>query len=363
MSLPSMNVIFKSAAVTAIRQSARGTVGLILKDTVPATNPIVMAAPGEVPTTLTAANQAAIKLAFLGNVYAPRKVVAYILGTPGTGETILDLYGEALQYFALNRVNYIASPTADTDSACSTIVTWVQAQRAGTNKVKAVLPNTTANDEGVINYAINANVSGATTYTAEAYTPRIAGLLAGTPSDQGATFAALPDLDSCTFMTKTELETAISAGKFVIFNDGEKIKVARAVNSLTTISAGKSTAWQKIKVIETMDMISEDLTLLVEDTYIGKYPNTYANKGLVLSAVGTYLAEIAAQGLVENVVVDLDAAKIKDYIITYKGVPVEEANAMDETELKKQYTDEKVFLVATMTVVDVMEDITLNITV
>ena len=54
---------------------------------------------------------------------------------------------------------------------------------------------------------------------------------------------------------------------------------------------------------------------------------------------------------------------IKDYIIENKGVTRDEAEAMDEAEIKKQYTDEKVFLAASATLVDVMEDITLDITV
>ena len=36
---------------------------------------------------------------------------------------------------------------------------------------------------------------------------------------------------------------------------------------------------------------------------------------------------------------------------------------MSEAEIKKQYTDEKVFLAASATLVDVMEDIDLNIAV
>lgn len=36
---------------------------------------------------------------------------------------------------------------------------------------------------------------------------------------------------------------------------------------------------------------------------------------------------------------------------------------MSEAEIKKQYTDEKVFLAASATLVDVMEDINLNIAV
>ena len=106
--------------------------------------------------------------------------------------------------------------------------------------------------------------------------------------------------------------------------------MGRGVNSLQTVSKGKGKPWKKIRVVESMDMIHDDLVLLAEDNYIGKYPNTYANKCLLISAINSYLAEMERNGIIEG---------------------------------KKQYTDEKVFLAASATLVDVMEDIDLNITV
>ena len=67
--------------------------------------------------------------------------------------------------------------------------------------------------------------------------------------------------------------------------------------------------------------------------------------------------------MIEDYTIGLDVDAIKDYIIENKGVTRDEAEAMDEAEIKKQYTDEKVFLSASATLVDVMEDITLDITV
>ena len=112
-----------------------------------------------------------------------------------------------------------------------------------------------------------------------------------------------------------------------------------------------------------MDMIHDDLVLLAEDNYIGKYPNTYANKCLLISAINSYLAEMERNGIIEGYTIDLNVDAIKEYIIKNKGVTRDEAEAMSEAEIKKQYTDEKVFLAASATLVDVMEDINLNITV
>lgn len=240
---------------------------------------------------------------------------------------------------------------------------WVKDQRDERNKVKAVLPETEADNEGIINYATASAKVGEKEYTAESFCSRIAGLLAGTSNKSSATYAILNDVTECEKKKKTELDAEIDAGKLVLYYDGEKVKVGRGVNSLQTVSKGKGNPWKKIRVVESMDMIHDDLVLLAEDNYIGKYPNTYANKCLLISAINSYLAEMERNGIIEGYTIDLDVDAIKEYIIKNKGVTRDEAEAMSEAEIKKQYTDEKVFLAASATLVDVMEDIDLNITV
>lgn len=357
MGLPVMNVVFRAAALNTIRRSDRGVVGMIVKDTaVPDTNPVIVYREKDIPDTLSADNQEQIKLALKGYVNAPSKIVVYVLAS--TSEN----YDLALEYFALKKVAWLCCPTVATDEMEDAVVEWVKDQRENRNKVKAVLPETLADCEGVVNFATTSIPVGEDTYTAEDYCSRIAGLLAGTPSKMGATYAVLDEVAA--FKTdKDAIDTAIDAGKFMLFYDGEKVKVARAVNSLSTVNEGKSEAWKKIKVVETMDMIHDDLVLLTEDNYIGKYVNTYDNKCLLLSAIKEYLKEIARAGLIEDYTVDLDVDAIRDYIVKNKGVSRDTAESMKDEEVKKQYTDEKVFLSASATIVDVMEDITLNITV
>ena len=68
-----------------------------------------------------------------------------------------------------------------------------------------------------------------------------------------ATYAALPELTEVTARSSTEQTTAIDAGKLILIHDGQKAKIARAVNSLTTIPTGGSEDWRKIKIVEGMD--------------------------------------------------------------------------------------------------------------
>lgn len=357
MGLPVMNIIFETAARDSVRRSQRGTVGMIVKDTIPTVNPVVIYKEKDIHTTLSEDTKEQVMLAMKGYVTKPSKIVVYVLAEEETD------YGEALDYFAIKKVNWLCCPSVETDELTDEVVEWVEKQRKERNKVKAVLPVSTANNEGIVNYATTSVTVGEKTYTSEEYCSRIAGLLAGTPKDQGSTYAVLEDVTECTAQTKQEADTAIDAGKFVLFYDGEKVKVARGVNSLTTTDETKNEAWKKIVVVETMDMMHDDLVLLVEDNYIGKYRNTFDNKCLLLSAVQAYFNEIAKSGLIESYSVGFDTEKIKEYIIENKGVSKETAESMSEEELKKQYTDEKVFMYAAVTIVDVMEDITLNIAV
>lgn len=356
MSLPVMTIIFASAAQEAVKRSERGVVGMILKDTAPETNPVIVYKEKDIPGELSADTKEQIRFALKGNVYNPSKIVAYILKADATD------YTEALNYFAVKKVNWLCCPTVASDAQTDAIKTWVTEQRKNRNKVKAVLPEITADNEGIINYATKNVVVGEKTYTAEDFCSRIAGLLAGTPAKQGATYSVLEEVAECEVLDGDALETADEKGKFILFYDGEKVKAGRAVNSLTTTSETKTDPWRKINVVETMDMMNDDLILLVEDNYIGKYRNTYNNKCLLLNAIKAYFTEIARAGLIEeDFIVDLDADMIRDYIIETNKVPRDIAEEMGDTELKKQYTDEKIFFRAVVTIVDIMEDIVLNI--
>ena len=105
------------------------------------------------------------------------------------------------------------------------------------------------------------------------------------------------------------------------------------------------------------------MVLLVVDNYIGKYPNTYSNKCLLISAINSYLKELERNGQIQDYEIGLDTEARKEYIIENKEVSRDAAEALSEEEIKKQYTDNKVFLKAYVTIVDVMEDINLEIAV
>ena len=357
MGLPAMNIVFVSAARDAVRRSDRGSVGMIIKDAaIPEGNPAIVYKEKDIPSTLSEENQNQIKLALMGYEKRPSKIVVYVLPTETKD------YSNALAYFAIKKVAWLCCPTVKTDNQTDAVATWVKEQRENKNKIKSVLPETDADCEGIVNFATESIPVGAKTYTSEQYCSRIAGLLAGTPMTMGATFAVLNEVSAIN-TNKEIIDKAIDAGKFMLFYDGEKVKVARAVNSLTTVKTTQSQPWKKIKVVETMDMINDDLTLLTEDNYIGKYTNTYSNKCLLLTAIRAYLQELQRVGVIEDYDIDFDVDSIRDYIVLHKGVTRDAAEEMKDEEVKRQYTDEKVFFAGKVTIADVMEDINLNIAI
>lgn len=85
-------------------------------------------------------------------------------------------------------------------------------------------------------------------------------------------------------------------------------------------------------------------------------------KCLLLSAIKTYMDEILVNGLIEDYSIEFDVEKIRKYVIENEKIKKEDAEAMSDEEMQKQYTDEKVYFKATVTISDVMEDIYLDIT-
>ncbi len=360
MGLPSVTVLFKEAAETTANRAEHGVVGLILKDTVPDTNPVVVSTQADIPGTLSADNQDQIRLALLG--YAEdqrtRKVEAYII--PKASESV-D-YTDALEFMLSSDVDFLAIPSIAEDNKTEEVVNWLKSEREENNlsTIQLVLPDTNSDYVGVINYATDSvtDINGKT-YTAEKYCARIAGLVASVPLNASATFCTLPELAACEHKKRSEVSAAIDAGKFIVFWDGEKVKVARGVNSLTSKTDGKSDVWKKIRVVKTMDLIEYDIRRMAEDNYIGKYENTYDNKTLLVTAINAYFEKMITEGALESGKCELDLDANRAWLKKNKYAVAD----MSDYEIKTALTGTEVYLKATVKIVEAMEDITVNIAI
>ncbi|PKM71517.1 MAG: phage tail sheath protein [Firmicutes bacterium HGW-Firmicutes-16] len=352
--LPNINISFTTAASTAVARSEKGIVAIILKDA--AANGVhILTSTSQIPAALGANNKAYIARAFMGYVNPPRKVIVYV--EPATAENLT----EGLAAFSAQVFDYLVGPPDITAAECEAVAAWIAAQRALGNVPKAVLPNSASNSEAIINFAAAGIMIGTAEFTAAEYCSRIAGLIAGTPFSISCTYAPLTEVADIDRLTKAEMDAAIDAGKLILYYDGEKTKVARGVNSLTTLTDAKSASFQKIKIIEAVDLINHDIRMISQDSYIGKYSNTYDNKCVLIAAIKDYF-----KGLENSDILKKDASTV--------GIDVEAQEAwlkaagtdtsdMTEAEIKAANTGSQVFLKATMSILDAIEDIALNITI
>ena len=354
MGMPSISITFTELASTAIKRGERGIIAMILKDAnVPAKNPVVCASNADIPASLTETNKEQIKLALMGYVNTPQRVIAYVLNNDA------DNYNDALDYFKTVKFDYLVAPTVETDGLTADIISYVKSERAEKKLIKAVLPNAVGDHEGIVNFATAKVYVNDKEYDTEEYCSRIAGIIAGTPISISCTYAPLTELSDCSRLPKAEMDSAVEAGKLIVWFDGEKVKLARGVNSLTTLTQEKNTQFQKIKVVDAMDMISNDVRMTCEDYYIGKYANTYDNKCLLLSAIGNYFDQLVADSVLQSYELGIDVEANRTYL-KGRGVNVD---TMTDDEIKTANTGSFVYLTAKLSILDAIEDIVLPIAI
>ncbi|RCX13261.1 tail sheath protein [Anaerobacterium chartisolvens] len=354
LGLPQILVTFKSKASSIITRGSRGIVALVLKDaSVSAVSVVEAGDASAIPATLSESNRDIAGKAFIGGAKPPKKLILVVIPDNSTD------YTGALSALETRRFDYLAVPGIDAAGA-AVVAGWVKDLRDEKDiKVKAVLPDTAADSEGIINFATGNIEVGAKTYSASMYTARIAGLLAGTPLNISATFWPLPEVTDIPRLTKSQYDEAIGVGKLVLYHDGEKVKIARAVNSLVTTTSDKGEDFKKIKMVDIMDMRHDDIKKTVEDSYIGKYPNSYDNKLLLVNAIKAYDEGMANDGLLDpafNNETGIDMQAQKEYL---EGIGVNTSDMSDQ-QIKEANTHDRVFLQSNIKILDAIEDFTLT---
>lgn len=347
MGLPIIDISFKQLAKSAVIRSQRGIVALILKDTTKAS--LTVFDEGDIPSSLTKENQGLIKDVLKGS---PNKIELFVLGT-GTN------ISEALTYFEGIEFNLMCMPSAETSDVTAIKAFIKKMNDIVKYKCDAILANDKADSEAIINYtAKNIVVNGESVTTAN-HTARMAGLIEGTPLHQSITFATLSDVDAIENLTKEQADTRINNGELILVREMGKVRVARGVNSLTTLTDVKGNAFQKIKLRKTLNLIHNDLRRVIVEKYIGKVPNNYDNKCILITEIKNYLDELATEQLIEKVnTVGIDLSAQKKWLKDNTSLDV---NAMTEQEIKEANTQSNVFIAIYLKVVDAMEDIVIAV--
>ena len=347
MGLPIIDISFKQLAKSAVIRSQRGIVALILKDTTKTS--LTVFDEGDIPSSLTEANQGLIKDVLKGS---PNKIELYVLGSEGE-------ISEALTYFEGVEFNLMCMPSAETSDVTAIKAFIKKMNDVVKYKCDAILANEEADSEAIINYAAKNIVVNGKSVTTANHTARMAGLIEGTPLHQSITFAALSDIDSIENLTKEQADTRIDNGELILVREMGKVRVARGVNSLTTLTDVKGNAFQKIKLRKTLNLIHNDLRRVIVEKYIGKVPNNYDNKCVLITEIKNYLDELATEQLIEKVnTVGIDLIAQKKWLKDNTNLDV---NVMSEQEIKEANTQSNVFIAISLKVVDAMEDILVSV--
>lgn len=349
MGMPEIVFTFETLAKTFVERSEKGVVALLLKDETEGDAVTKVTDITKVSTAFTADNLKHISAALDGGASAVLAVRVVMAEEDAKIEDTLSLIGR-------RKFDWLAYPEATTENTTA-IVTWIKAKRKDGKTYKAVVGNATAPDcEGIVNFCTSDVVStlyGEDKLTATAYSARIAGVLAGMSLDMGksATYYELTDVSSVT--ESADPDADVDAGKLIIVYDGEKFKLGRAVTSMTT---GEINDFKKIKHVEGADMLKRDIQEVFEDEYVGKVPNSYDNKMLLVAFRNGYLKDL--QGTVLDPDFDseceIDVETQKAYL-EEMGV---DTSAMKEIDILKANTDSAVFLTENIKLLDAMEDLT-----
>lgn len=351
--LPQVTLTFSAAVQTVANAITAGRLALVIRDT-GATALTVLRFTNETEALSALVwsddGQAAIKQAFLGH---PAQLIIVALPAAGVLSTAYARL-EALRFDVCTVVGMDATEAA-------AFVTWAKAAYDSKGKRALFVTGGDAapNHKAIIHFATENIVVGEDTYSSFDYLPRIAGALAGLQLYESATYLVLPEVDDCPHLTRAEADIAIIAGKMILYHDGEKVKIARGVTSLTS-DALEDQDFKKAKVIRILNQIESDIVPNIEDNYIGKVPNNYVSKSLLIAAINDYLVSLERLDVLiaGGNAVEIDVAKNRAYLKTV--YPEAQVDGMDDDTVRESYTGDHLYLRGTVRPADSLENVTID---
>ena len=399
---PQIIINFKTKSTTAITRSGRGIGVMILNDENASTDKVttyIITDETEIPSSgLSDKSIDLIKKALLG---IPAKLFVYVIppktqtvmvaddSPAGTDTTAVTTYtpvevestikqSDALKNASTLKFNYIAHPTGNMQDQ-EDLATWVKSQRRLKHRtIKGIVD---ADSYGVINLTtgnirvINSEYTDALiaaegiaeavpdsipqyiTYTATEYTARILGAACGISLDRSLTYYELNEVIDCD--TYDDVDEHIDNGELCLIDegDGNGVKIARGCNSLHTFTTDVGQDFRFIKIIEIIDLITDDIREVFRSDYLGKVLNDYDHKMLFIAAVLVYFEELKGNLLDSSATaintVDIDEAENKNYA-KLKG---RDTSEMSIQQIREFNTGTNVFLDGDITPVNAMEDL------
>ena len=251
------------------------------------------------PENATAADKKLANLALLG----AKTVLLYKLPPNHTDDHVEAMLAKLKTEDANVIVYPYLKSTTSASTAQQTIANWVKAMQEEEGKnITAVLTNYVADSQYVINNVQGITLSDGSTLTAAETGAWIGGVTAGakiTESNTARKFVGA--IDVTPRMTKTEMETAIKAGKLILTVDkSQNVTVVADVNSLTSTTQTLGDIMKQNRSVRTACGIREDIGTVWDSNIKGKYNNNEEGRSIFKSALVEYFADLERRGAIQN---------------------------------------------------------------
>lgn len=350
ITLPNIEITFQQLASSFIARSERGIAVLIVKDDTDITfsskeykslNELL----------LDSALYTATTYQYIKDVlnFAVNKVVVVRISTTETMADALAIVESTVKTGWITTVGLAADYTA--------IVDWIKAKESAGETYKAIVYNAVAPDcKHVVNF-VNTNVTFADARgakTGDAYLPSLLGILASCNVEKGSTYFVCDNLTSV--VEVADNDAAVNAGQFILINDFDQVKVGLGVNSLTTFDDDNVEDMRYIDVVETMDLITDDIRDTFKSDYVGQYKNSYENQILFISAVNTYFDQLVNEDILDpsyNNYADVNVSAQRNAWALIKP----EAASWDDVTVKNAAYKRTVFLAGDVKILGSMENL------
>lgn len=259
----------------------------------------ITAAEANYPNNATAADKQLTGLALLG----AKKVLLYKLPSDHTDTHIESMLAK-LKTVDFDVLVYPYEKSATSAStAQQTIATWIKSMQDDEGKnVTAILPKYEADSEYIINSVQGVTLSDGSALTVYETAAWIGGITAGasiTKSNTAQKFVGAIDVNPR--MTRSEQETAIKAGKFLLDVDrSQNVTVVADVNSLTTTTQDKGDILKQNRSVRTACGIRSDIQAVWDASIKGKYNNNAAGRMIFKGMLVEYFTDLERRGAIQN---------------------------------------------------------------
>ena len=263
--------------------------------------------------------------------------------TPGTAlenGTNSDVNGTSYQKYLSKIENYtfnvmgIASVEAEINQLA---VAFTKRMRDEVGvKFQTVLYNTEADYEGIIN-VIN-DVTADNDYDKSSIVYFVTGIEGSCAINKTCLNKLYNgEFEVKTDYTQSQLEDAIKAGKLVLHNVNNEVRILEDINSLVTLSDEKGEVLQSNQSIRVADQIANDIAVLFNTKYLGNIPNNESGRISLWADIVKHHEQLQTIKAIENFdseQVTVEAGEKKSAVVVNDAVTV--INAMAQLYMTVQ---------------------------